>query len=239
MNKSEQDILSSVKTQSAAALVSAVFEFLGKNGFTKKAILMMAKEQVQLRPKANLKKFRHFIRAYEEMGMIMSMWYTNPQFLNEHGEPLCLSRMRGPRSIRNLIRLSDVRLSLLQALELMHLSPSVAFDVNGRATPIRRVFVLPDFEIPRAALIVARFLETLQKNSSTKSGDAKALLERSCHVSKLDSKRANLVLRDIKERGTAFMDSVDGEIEGRRCTSLTASGGEIGVLTFAWTRNLK
>src|ERR1017187_2250716 len=80
MNKSEQEILSSVKTQSAAALVSAVFEFLGKNGFTKKAILMMAKEQVQLRPKANLKKFRHFIRAYEEMGMIMSTWYTNPLF---------------------------------------------------------------------------------------------------------------------------------------------------------------
>jgi hypothetical protein len=67
------------------------------------------------------------------------------------------------------------------------------------------------------------------------------LLERSCHVPEIDLRTVSPILRDIKERGTAFMDSTDGEIEANRLRSSRRSkravSGQIGVVVFAWTRS--
>jgi hypothetical protein len=119
----------------------------------------------------------------------------------------------------------------------MRRSPSIRVDDWGKFVALKRVFVLPDFEVPRAALVIERYLDTLRRNSSAQKNGATLLLERNCHVPEIDLKRISPILRDIRERGTAFMDSVDGDIEAHRVRRPRQSGvGELGVLTFAWTR---
>jgi len=239
MKNPKNDVLAEVRIQGATVLISAIFSFLQKHGFTEGLISTLARDQIGgLKPKLNSRKFRQFVRAYEEMGMVLSTWYSNPVFLDREGNPVPLCFTRGSKSIRNLVRLSKVRVSARTAFSLMQLSSSIKFEPDGLAVPIRRVFVLPNFEIPRATLVVERFLDTLQKNSLVKNSGAQTLLERSCHVTSLDLERAGPILRDIKERGTAFMDSIDDEIEARRRTS-KSKFGELGLLTFAWTKRRK
>jgi hypothetical protein len=119
----------------------------------------------------------------------------------------------------------------------MRRSPSIRIGADGSFVALKRVFVLPGFEVPRAALVIERYLETLRKNSTAHKNGATLLLERNCHVGEVDLQRIAPVLRDIKGRGTAFMDSVDGDIEAHRTQKKKRNGvGELGVLVFAWTR---
>jgi hypothetical protein len=113
----------------------------------------------------------------------------------------------------------------------------VRVDAHGNFIALKRVFVLPDFEVARAALVIERYLDTLRRNSSGQRDDTTLLLERNCHVPEIDAKKINPILRDIKGRGTAFMDSVDGDIEAHRIRRSRRKGvGELSVLIFAWTR---
>ncbi len=130
-----------------------------------------------------------------------------------------------------------MKISTKIAIELLKRSPSVACKEDGTFSALRRVFVLPEFQICRAALVVDRYLETLNRNAEGRKRGATLLLERSCYVPEIDLASVAPVLRDIKERGTAFMDSTDGEMEScrkrRRSRSTT---GEAGVVVFAWTK---
>ena len=119
----------------------------------------------------------------------------------------------------------------------MRRSPSIKTNNGGSLVAVRRVFVLPEFEVPRAALVIERYLDTLKRNASGRKNKTTLLLERCCHVPEVDLKTIAPILRDIKGRGTAFMDSVDGEIEGCRVQRFKRKDvGEMGVLVFAWTR---
>ena len=123
------------------------------------------------------------------------------------------------------------------AIELLRSSPSVRSDDDGTYVALRRVFVLPEFEIPRAALVVERYLETLSGNAQGRIRGTTLLLERSSYVPEIDLGAVSPILRDIKERGTAFMDSTDGEIEACRLRRPKRGAiGEVGVAVFAWTK---
>ena len=176
------------------------------------------------------------MRAYEYMGVLMATWFSNPKFLDKTGKPLELTSSTGPRSVANLIRLARVPIQQRLTLELMRCSPSVKCSENGGFTALRKVFVLPEFEVPRAALVVERFLDTLNGNAIRRKLKS-TLLERSCHATEVDLTAIAPILRDIKERGTAFMDSLDGEIEACRSRrSKRNTLGELGVAVFAWTK---
>lgn len=110
------------------------------------------------------------------------------------------------------------------AAELMRRSPSVCVDSHGKFVALERVFVLPEFVIPRSALIIERYLDTLRRNSSAHSKGTTPLLERNCYVSEMDLEKIVPILRDIKERGTAFMNSVDGDIEAHRIRRFKSKG---------------
>jgi len=163
-----------------------------------------------------------------------------PKFLDREGHPLPLTVTEGSQSIPSLVRSARVKIQATLAIELMHRSQSVQIDGNGNFVALKRVFVLPEFEVPRAALVIERYLDTLRKNSSAQRNGTTLLLERNCHVPEIELKRIAPMLRDIKGRGTAFMDSVDGDIEAHRIRSSRKRGiGELGVLVFAWTRPAK
>jgi hypothetical protein len=224
--------------QGATALLAATFAFLRRNAISKKLIVENVRRHHDRRKShGGVRQYRRLVRAYEDMGMVMSTWFSLPRFLDRESRPLPLTAIRGPQSIPNLVRSARVKISAAVAVELLRRSPSVRIDARGNFVAVKRVFVLPDFEIPRAALVIERYLDTLRKNSSAQRSGTTLLLERNCHVPEIDVRRISPILRDIKGRGTAFMDSVDGDIEAHRIRRFRRKGvGELGVLVFAWTR---
>lgn len=223
--------------QGANALLTATLAFLLRNNIPKKIIMECARNQLgSHRMGERVSQYRRLVGAYEDMGMIMSTWFSLPRFLDRESRPLPVTASRGPHSIASLVRYSRVKISPAVAVELMRRSPSIRIDASGNFVAVKRVFVLPDFEVPRAALVIERYLDTLRRNFSAHGNGATLLLERNCHVPEIDLKRIAPILRDIKERGTAFMDSVDGDIEAHRSRRSRKKGvGELGVLVFAWT----
>src|ERR1700730_1062241 len=229
------------KRQGATILLAATFAFLLRNNISRKLILeTMRQLNGRQKLEGNARQYRKLVRAYEDMGMIMSAWFSLPKFLDSAGHPLPLTAVRGSQSIPSLVRSSRVKISAALALDLLRLSPSVRIDARGNFVALKRVFLLPDFEIPRAALVIERYLDTLRRNFSAQENDTTLLLERNCHVPEIDLRKINPILRDIKGRGTAFMDSIAGDIEAHRIRRSRQKGvGELGVLIFAWTRPSK
>jgi len=227
--------------QGATALLAATLAFLRRNNVSKKVILESVRQHHgHQRSRGRVRQYRKLVRTYEDMGMVMSTWFSLPRFLDRESRPLPLAAIRGPQSIPNLVRSGRVKTSATVAVELLRRSPSVRIDALGNFVAIKRVFVLPDFEVPRAALVIERYLDTLRKNSSAHRSGTTLLLERNCHVPEIDVRRISPILRDIKGRGTAFMDSVDGDIEAHRIRRPKQKRvGELGVLVFAWTRPSK
>jgi hypothetical protein len=219
-------------------LLTATLAFLVRNKVSRKFILKSAHRQLSRpRIRAEVREYKRLIGAYEDMGIVMSTWFSLPKFLDREGRPLPLSSTQGPQSIPDLVRSARVKIRAALAIEMMRQSRSVDIDSHGNFVALKRVFVLPEFEVPRAALVIERYLETLRRNSSAHRRGTTLLLERNCHVPEIGLTRIAPMLRDIKGRGTAFMDSVDGDIEAHRIHKPTKKGvGELGVLVFAWTR---
>lgn len=219
-----------LKEQAAKILVSATRNFLRRNRIPERIIKANRDPHLQ----KNIRHYRRFMRAWEYVGVLLGTWYSNPRFLDKLGNPIALP----PRSIARLIRASHVDLSPRDALQLMRCSPSIKTNSDGDLIPLRKVFVLPDSEVPRAAHVVERYLDTLYRNASLRKYNA-TVLERSCRASGIDLSGSAPVLRDIKERGGAFMDAIDGEIEAsrsRRPKRRRVESGELGVVVFAWVR---
>lgn len=227
--------------QGATALLAATFDFLKRNNIPDNFIVRYARQHCLRHQRENLRSYRRLMRIYEDMGVLMAIWFSQPKFLDRYGSPLPLTIAAGPHSVANLVRASRVRISLTLVLELMKESPSIRLNGDGTLSALRRVFVLSALKVPRAAFVVDRYLDTLRRNSSRrKKGETTLLVERSCHVSGVDLKSISPILRDIEGRGAAFMDSIDGEIESCRLQRTKKKGvGELGVLIFAWTRPRK
>lgn len=224
--------------QGAYALLAATFDFLQRNSIDAKTIQNLTLKYLDERqPRKSLRLYRQLVRTYDDMGVIMATWYSNTRFLDSSGRPKPLSQGKGPNSLISLIKASGAGVSLATTLQLMRLSPSVTISGDGTLLALRRVFVLPKFEVARAAFVVERYLDTLQRNIYARESKAALLLERSCYVSKADLSSIAPMLRDIDGRGTAFMDSIDGEIERLRMRqSKGKRNGELGILVFAWAR---
>jgi hypothetical protein len=225
--------------QGANALLAATFDFLHSNAIPKANIVEFTRKyNARAQTRKNSRQYSELQSAYEEMGIMMATWFSDPKFLDAAGNPIPLSKGRGSNSLTHLIRASRAKIQPVLALELMSRSPSIKFESEGKLAALRRVFVLPELEVPRAAFVVERYLDTLQRNAaSRKRKHVPLLLERSCHVSEVDLSVVGPLLRDIEGRGTAFMDSIDGEIEVRRLRREGRKAtGEMGVLVFAWTR---
>ena len=232
--------LSLIKDEAAKALMTATYEFLRRNNISNETIADYRKFDRQSRNSnnSNAKLYRKLLRAYRDVAILMSTWYANPIFLDKSGQPVELSVSTGRRSVANLIRKSRVRVPKYLALEIMRRSPSIKSNSDGTLVALRRVLVLPEFEVPRAALVVERYLDTIRRNMSGRRNGTTLLLERNCFVSDIDLTKIAPTLRNIKERGAALMDGVDGEIESCRSRRYKRKGaGELGVMIFAWTRS--
>lgn len=224
--------------QGAHNLLAAAFEFLRSNNISDRSILDFTKRyHTQPKPLEKSRQYSELQSSHEEMGVLMASWFSEPKFLDLSGNPMPLTVGKGTLSLASLIRISRARIELSVALQLMRKSPSIKMSRDGKLTAVKRVFVLPELEVPRAAFIVERFLDTLKRNALSRRKNSTLLLERSCHVSKVDLSVVAPLLRDIEGRGTAFMDSIDGEIEEKRLRREKRNPtGEMGVLVFAWTK---
>jgi len=230
-----------VKQQGAIALIAATVGFLNANNISKQLIVNSVRQFYGPRKAANgVRQYRKLARAYEDMGIVMSTWFSSSRFLDRECRPLPLGIKPGPRSIYSLVRAARVSISPAFAIELMRRSPCVGVNAMGNLVAQRREFVLPDFTVMRAALMMERYLDTLHKNSAPSKTKSVLLLERNCHVPEVNLKAIAPILRDIKKRGSAYIDSVNGDIESlRRKRSRHRGSGEMSVHIFAWTRLAK
>jgi hypothetical protein len=224
--------------QGAEALLTATLAFLRTNNISKRAILRSIRQNYgPNKPKEGLREYRKVARAYEDMGIVMSTWFSSQRFLDKDCRPLPLTAGPGPHSLASLVRAARVSITPIAALDMMRRSASIRFDPEGNLHPLRREFVLRNFAIPRAALVIERYLDTLHKNSSPKKGNSMLLLERHCHVPEVNINTISPILRDIKKRGSAYIDSVNGDIESLRLKQTRhKQTGEMSVHIFAWTR---
>jgi hypothetical protein len=238
MNRYSPELAPDLKEQGAEALLAATFEFLLKNKIKTKAIIDFARKYNNPnKPGHRLHLYKNLVRTYDDMGVIMATWFSDPKFLDGSGQPLPLAVGPGQRSIQRLIRVSGAKVRLELAIELMQQSPSIKLGDDGKMVAVRRVFVLPKFEVPRAAFVVERYFQTLMANVAGRRRGTPLLLERSCYVSAVHLAKLTPTLRDIDHRGTAFMDSIDGEIENLRIRRpRRRPSSEVGVLVFAWTK---
>jgi hypothetical protein len=227
-----------VTEQSANALLSAAFGFLRRNKVSKQLVLKSVSQSYGVgRPASNLRQYRRLVRSYEEMGMVMATWFALPRFLDQESKPSPLTLNGGRKSVAALVRASRVSISAGTAIELMRRSPSVKILPSQNVVALRPEFVLPGFEMPRAALVIERYLDTLSRNSSSKKRGSILLLERNCHVPEVNLRDIKPILRDLKGRGSAFIKAVDGDIEGRRTRGTRPRRvGEMSVHIFAWTK---
>jgi hypothetical protein len=225
--------------QGAEALLAATFEFLRRNNVSKKSILEFTRKyptRNQLDGKSRI--YKELELAQENMGRIMGTWFSHPKFLDASGRPRALTAGKGPNSIAHLVRVSGAQIQGAVAVQLMRQSPYVKFTSDGQLIALKRVFVLPKLLVPRAAFVVERYLETVLQIASDRKKNAQLLLERSCYVSEVDLAKIIPIVRDIGSRGAAFMDSIDGDLEGRRLgKSKRKSVGELGVHVFVWTKS--
>jgi hypothetical protein len=235
---SDSAFLDVVNRQATDVLLSTMLAFLQANNISNQLILNSVRRNCRnQKPKQDVRQYRRLVRAYEDMGIVMSTWFSLPKFLDRECRPISLKSGSGPQSISSLVSASRVSISPSIALALMRRSSSVQFDSFGNAFALRREFVLPGFAVPRAALVIERYLDTLQRNSSSNRRRTVLLLERNCHVPEVNMRTVAPILRDIKKRGSAYIDSVNGDIEElRRKRSKRKGSGEMSVHIFAWTR---
>ena len=229
-----------VRAEAAQALFVALLSFLRNEGFSESGISRTfnnAKLQSQegTRRPTVTRKLRQFLRVYQDMGALFATWYSDPRFLDGDGRPLPL-KVRGNRqSIKSLAAASRVHVPCSLIVKLMLLSPVIRECSDKSLVEEGRVFMLPGFELLRASLVVGRFLDTLQRNSKPSKAGLNQIFERSSYANQINQEQMARLLRDIKERGTAFLDSVDGQMEFSRAkTSREGSQGELGVFMFAW-----
>jgi hypothetical protein len=225
--------------QGANALLAATFDFLRRNKIPKKFIQDFARRyRMQNRRGPNSRVYNELELAQENMGRIMGTWFSHPKFLDESGNPLPLTAGKGANSIAHLVRVSGAQIQGAVAIQFMRQSPCIKFTSDGHLVALKRVFVLPKLEVPRAAFVVERYLETVLQIALGRKKDAPLLMERSCHVSEVDLAKSIPMLRDLESRGTAFLDAIDGDLEGRRLRrSKRKSVGELGIHVFVWKKS--
>jgi hypothetical protein len=235
---SESLLFDVVNRQGADALLAATLSFLRSNKIPKQVILESIRENFDpKRPRKSTLHYKKLVRAYQDMGIVMSTWFSSSKFLDAECRPLPLTTRPGALSIASLVRTSRVSISTKFVIQLMRRSPSIRADAFAKFLALRREFVLPEFEVLRAALVVERYLDTLHRNSSPSKKKSFLLLERSCHVPEVNFGTIAPILRDIKRRGSAYLDSVNGDIESLRPRRARRNGtGEMSVHIFAWTR---
>ena len=226
--------------QGANALLAATFDFLRGNNISKKFILDFARKYPMRNELGrNSRLYKELQLTQENMGRIMGTWFSHPNFLDASGRPRPLTGGKGANSIAHLVRVSRAQIQPAVAIRFMRQSPCIKFTVDGQLIALKRVFNLP-MEVPRAAFVVERYLETVLQIASDRKKDAPLLMERSCHVSEVDLANAIPMLRNLESRGTAFLDAIDGDLEGRRLRrSKRKSVGELGIHVFVWRKSSK
>jgi len=89
---------------------------------SKKLIVASTRQHDPQKFDRSVRQYKRLVRAYEDMGMVMSTWYSLPRFLDTESRPLPLTAVRGPQSVASLVRLSKVKTPAALAVELMRQS---------------------------------------------------------------------------------------------------------------------
>jgi hypothetical protein len=227
-----------VQLDAAEVILTAMVRFLMKHGVSESWI----KEKIcgvkrRGRSNAALKRFDGVYLDYHDMGAILATWFSRSEYLDSDGRPLALSiaQQNGP-SIRSLVRDANVTISHINAVRLLHASPSIKKNRNGQLRPVWQVFVLNDFEVPRAAKVISRYLETVNFNSSAQKHKNQKLLERDCCAIGLKPESVRDLQAEIRYRSKSYLNAVDQKFESLRLKNgKKRTQAEVGLMIFSWS----
>jgi len=224
-----------------SVLLAAVSDFLAKKGLPAHTVSRLISKHSVSEKRRAFDLYEQAMTTWSSMGKVMETWYSNPKFLDQSGLPVEITITRGKYTVPKLIKAAGIQISKREVLHMLRSSPSIYQTSDRSFRPASRVFIMPNAELLRAAFVVQRFLMTLGANATRHRLRKPLILERNCCVSDADLNMALPVMRDIKERATAFMDSVDWELESCRARprSNKSKTGELGVLVFAWSSPTK
>ena len=92
MKISSLPILEIAKRQGATALLAATIRFLDANNIPKRLISNSVRQYYGPRKAADsVRQYRKLARAYEDMGIVMSTWFSLSNFLDRECRPIPLA----------------------------------------------------------------------------------------------------------------------------------------------------
>jgi hypothetical protein len=226
-----------VQLDAAEVILTATVNFLIRHGVSESWVRKKIGEVGYFkRPNMALKRFDKVYLDYHDMGAILATWFSRPEYLDSEGRPLALSvtQKNGP-SIRSLIRDANVAISYERAVSLLRTSPSIRKNRKSRLKPMWQVFVLDNFEVPRAAKVISRYLETVNFNSNARRKKDQLLLERDCCAIGLKPDSVRDLQAEIRYRSKSYLNAVDQKFESLRLRNgKKRTQAEVGLMVFSW-----
>src|ERR1700729_3770483 len=91
MKNSDFPISEIVKHQGANALIAATIGFLNANNISKQLIFHSVRQYYGPRKADRVRQYRRLARAYEDMGIVMTTWFSASNFLDKESPPIPLA----------------------------------------------------------------------------------------------------------------------------------------------------
>jgi hypothetical protein len=170
---------------------------------------------------------------------VLHKWFRDARLLDSRARPKPLSLYGPAPSIESLVRAEQPQGSAKGVVRTMRALGLVEDVSRGKYIPKSRVATVSSLHpivIEHVAKSIARYLGTINQNTSAQSSKAK-LIERFASVRDLPEKDLQAFCEFSQNHGTAFLSGVDDWLEARRPKSRSAgksSGLTAGIHVFAY-----
>lgn len=175
-------------------------------------------------------------QALDDLAHVLSVWHTDPEYLDAEGKPYPLPKAGPVPSFESLTALAVPGSTANHVLEQLIRLESASIDADGRIHARRRELLVRTWDeigFSNWQGSVRRYLDTLEFNYTVPE---QCRFERSSHSERLPLQLLPIFNRWVREQGTDFVQIVDDWLT-RHETSGSADHGDlvragVGVYLF-------
>jgi hypothetical protein len=183
--------------------------------------------------------------AVDHLAQALFRWYTDPNFVDQRGQPKPLKLKGKQDSLEALIRASRQGSCTTRDLTLLSQNASVRHQDRTHYVPVAQFVDLNGYRaflLQYACLSAARLLRTALKNSTRKPTEP-TLIERLAYVSNLPADQVKSFQQFANAQGAEFLKAANRWLEARQSTPNKKKNTQgtvmAGVHVFGFTENLK
>jgi hypothetical protein len=224
-------------------LVEALVDVLVHTGADlKEAQLLMRRAQQAVTKKSRRTDPSH--AAVDHLAQALFRWYTDPNFVNQRGQPKPLTLKGKNNSLQALIRATRHGPCTSRDLTLLSQNASVRHQDRTHYVPIAQFVDLNGYRVfllQYACLSAARLLRTALKNSTRKPTEP-TLIERLAYVPNLPANQVKSFQQFANAQGAELLKAVNRWLEARQ--GIPPRGKQAkstvmaGVHVFGFTENV-